>query len=337
MAHKLANTLNKDSFRDISLIHNSLPELNYEEVDTTVRFLNKELSMPLMINAITGGIDEAVNLNSDLAELAGRFGLGMAVGSQTIALEAPSQATSFDVVRAKNPHGLVLANLSANSALPDVLQAIDMIGADGIQLHLNVPQELAMMEGDRDFRGLLNNIGEMVRLSPVPVIVKEVGFGISRETGLRLFDLGVKWIDVGGRGGTNFVSIEQARSGIIGDELTNWGLSTATSIVELASLNLPINIVGSGGIRNGLDVALAVALGAEIAGMAGELLRVWMNGGREGLEQKFVGLSHQLKSVMLMTGSRNIDQLRKQALVISGESAHWLSMRGVDVSAYAQR
>lgn len=322
---------------DVQLINNSIPEVDFHEIDTGVNFLGLELSMPLIINAMTGGIDEALALNRDISELGHRFNIGIAVGSQTIALENKQLAQSFKIVRKVNPDGLILANVAANTDPRMAARATEMIGANGLQLHLNVPQELAMKEGDRSFRGLRDNIAEIVRLSPVPVIAKEVGFGMSRETAQQLFDTGVRFFDVGGRGGTNFIAIEQARSGVLADEFASWGIPTAVSIAELASLYLPIVVVASGGIRGGLDAAKALALGANLVGIAGRFLKAWSDQGKVAMEEEVRRFQYHLKAAMLMTGTREVAELRHKPLIIGGPTAHWLTARGINVAGWAQR
>lgn len=284
---------------------------------------------------MTGGIDEALALNRDISELGAKFNIGIAVGSQTIALENKQLAQSFKIVRKVNRDGLILANVAANSDPRVAVRATEMIEADGLQLHLNAPQELAMKEGDRDFRGLKDNIAEIVRLSPVPVIAKEVGFGMSRETAQQLFDAGIRFFDVGGRGGTNFIAIEQARSGVLADEFASWGIPTAVSIAELTSLYLPIVVVASGGIRSGLDAAKALALGANLVGIAGRFLRTWSDKGVNALEDEIQRFKYHLKAAMLMTGARDLADLRRKPLIIGGPTAHWLTARGIDVSGWA--
>ncbi|MGE5543356.1 MAG: alpha-hydroxy-acid oxidizing protein, partial [Bacillota bacterium] len=178
---------------------------------------------------------------------------------------------------------------------------------------------------------------EIVRLSPVPVIAKEVGFGMSRETAQQLFDAGVRFFDVGGRGGTNFIAIEQARSGVLTDEFASWGIPTAASIAELASLYLPIVIVASGGIRGGLEAAKALALGANLVGIAGRFLKAWSNRGIAALEEEIKRFQYHLKAVILMTGAKDIADLRCKPLIIGGPTAHWLTARGIDVAGWSRR
>lgn len=298
--------------------------------------MGQELSLPLIINAMTGGIDEALSLNRDISKLGLQFNIGIAVGSQTIALENKQLAQSFKIVRKVNREGLILANVAANADPRMAVRAIEMIEANGLQLHLNVPQELAMKEGDRSFGGLQDNIAEIVRLSPVPVIAKEVGFGMSRETAQQLFDAGVRFFDVGGRGGTNFIAIEQARSGVLADEFASWGIPTAVSVAELTSLYLPIVVVASGGIRGGLEAAKALALGANLVGIAGRFLRTWSDRGVTALEDEIRRFEYHLKAAMLMTGAQDLTELRRKPLVIGGPTAHWLMARGIDVSGWAR-
>lgn len=319
----------------MQFLHNSIPEVDLDEIDTGVTFLGQELSLPLIINAMTGGIEEALALNRDISGLGARFNIGIAVGSQTIALENKQLAKSFKIVRKVNRDGLILANVAANSDPRMAVRAIEMIEANGLQLHLNVPQELAMKEGDRNFRGLQENIAEIVRLSPVPVIAKEVGFGMSRETAQQLFDAGVRFFDVGGRGGTNFIAIEQARFGVLAEEFASWGIPTAVSVAELASLYLPIEVVASGGIRGGLDAAKALALGADLVGIAGRFLRIWSEKGVNALEDEIRRFEYHLKAAMVMTGARDLADLRRKPLVVSGPTANWLAARGIDVTRWA--
>lgn len=319
------------------MIHNSIPEVDLDKIDTRVNFLGQELSFPLIINAMTGGIDEALVFNRDISELGARFNIGIAVGSQTIALENKQLVQSFKIVRKMNQTGLILANVAANADPRMAVRATEMIEANGLQLHLNVPQELAMREGDRKFKGLLDNIAEIVRLSPVPVIAKEVGFGMSRETAQQLFDAGVRFFDVGGRGGTNFIAIEQARSGVLDDDFQPWGIPTAVSVAELASLYLPIVVVASGGIRGGLTAAKALALGADLVGVAGQFLKTWTDQGSSALDEEIRRFQYHLKSAMLMTGASDLAALRRKPLVIGGETAHWLTARGIDIARWARR
>jgi isopentenyl-diphosphate delta-isomerase len=231
---------------DIRLLNCSLPELDLEEIDLSQELWGKKLQFPLIINALTGGNDQAKSINRDLAIVCRKYGLAMAVGSQTIALENPNRVESFSIVRDYNPEGVVIANLGAGTGTNAAREAVNMIAADAIQLHLNVPQELAMPEGERCFRGIVDKVAKIVNDSEVPVIAKEVGFGLSRESVQQLYQVGVRVFDIGGQGGTNFIAIEDKRGGLFQGELDSWGIPTAVSLAEIVACVLPITIMASG-------------------------------------------------------------------------------------------
>jgi isopentenyl-diphosphate delta-isomerase len=319
------------------LVHNALPELNRGGVDCAVSFMGKQLRAPLMINAITGGHAGVLEINRGLARAAAACGIAMAVGSQRAALDDPAVRDTFVVAREENPDGLLLANLSALCTSDEALEAINMIDADGIQLYLNVNQELAMREGDTDFRGVLANIQSLVRDLPVPVVVKEVGCGLARETVLALYRAGVSYIDVSGRGGTNFAAIESRRGGSGGAYLEQWGIPSAVSLLEALSTGLPLKVIASGGLRSVVDIAVALAAGASLTAMAGPFLRALQAGGTEGLAGYINDLITGLQRVMMLTGAENLVALARKPLVITGFTAEWLCRRGVDIDCYARR
>lgn len=327
-------------FEDIHLVHNALPELDWDEIDLQTTFCGKILSSPVFINAITGGAREAKGINRALAQVAARRGLAMAVGSQTAALEEPGLKDTFRVVRDMNPDGFIMANVGAHVPLEWAVEAVEMIRADALQVHLNVPQEMAMNEGERRFRGSLERISDMARRLPVPVVVKEVGFGIAREEAARLIPTGIRAIDVGGKGGTNFIAIELARrSGeAVGESFLEWGIPTAVSLVEVAEeAGTRIDIAASGGIRRGLDAAKALALGASTIGIAGPLVRLLAREDDGLLDEEISRLEKELRLVMLLTGARTVGDLRRRPVVITGRTAEWLSRRGIDLSHFAAR
>lgn len=322
---------------DIHLINNSVPELDLADISTGCLFLGKSMEYPIIINALTGGTDEAYRINMQLARAAHKYGLAMAVGSQMIAIDNCQLKQTFSIAREINPDGLILANLSAASGLAEISEAVDMIAADAIQLHFNIPQELAMREGERCFRGILDNVARIVDSVAVPVIAKEVGFGFSRETVSQLFEAGVRIFDTGGKGGTNFISIEDQRGGEFQGELDDWGIATASSLAEIIALKLPITVIASGGIRNAGDACKALAMGADLVGMASPFLKALINGSPELLEKYLEGLIYRLKAVFLMAGARDCQQLKNCPLVITGETAAWLQARGVDPHWWTQR
>jgi isopentenyl-diphosphate delta-isomerase len=328
----------ENGFADISLLYEALPDLNLAEIDTTLVFMDKKLQAPLLINAMTGGHPELKHLNRSLAAVAARTGIAMAVGSQTAGLEDPGVRDTYYIARAANPDGLLLANVSALTPPPQVKEAVEMIAADGVQLHLNVAQELAMPEGDRNFRGTLANIKKIAAISEVPVIVKEVGFGLSREAVGKLYEVGVRYIDIGGKGGTDFVRIEQMRSGCTcPDFCQNIGISAANSLLEALSLDLPGAVLASGGFRGGNDLVCALALGARLVGMASHFLQVLVRGSEKELEEHIRMLIENLRQMMLMAGAANLPELAEKPVVITGKTAEWLIRRGIDIDRYARR
>ena len=214
---------------------------------------------------------------------------------------------------------------------------MEMIEADGLQIHLNVIQELVMPEGDRDFRGLLERLQAIVETVKCPVLVKEVGFGMARESVSKLLDTGISGIDVGGSGGTNFARIENARREIPLDMFNEWGMTTVQSLLEVSSFFGKTDIIATGGIQNGMEVAKALSLGACAAGMAGFFLRLVTGRNEEESLAAIAALHEQLRLVMSALGAEDITQLRHCPLVISGESYHWSRMRGIDCSVFSKR
>ena len=311
------NTLLEDVF----LEHNALPELNFSDIDTSTEFLGKTIDYPIIINAMTGGTDFAAEINADLSLLAKEFNIPMAVGSETIILcEDEGCRDSFGIVRDNiGQDGVVIANLGGHATLEDVKCALDVIQGDAIQIHLNVAQELAMEEGDRDFTGILENIENIVKNIDKPVIVKEVGFGISKDVAEKLYSAGVRYVDVSGHGGTNFIEIENLRNRSIDlTELYPWGIPTALSLIKCKELPKDLNLIASGGIRNSIDIVKSLVLGAEIVGISGELLSYLLHGGYDNAKEYLLDLSYKLKMVMLLMGKRNIEELKTADYKIVG-------------------
>jgi isopentenyl-diphosphate delta-isomerase len=320
-------------------VHRSLPELALDQIDLTTSVGGLRFSRPVLINAMTGGAHGVAEINRDLALLAAELDLPMAVGSQTAGIREPDVAESYRVVRHSHPHGVILANVGAGAAIDDACQAVEMLEANGLQLHLNAPQELVMPEGDRDFRGQLARIEALVRKAGVPVIVKECGFGISRETAKQLYDVGVRAIDVSGRGGTNFAWIEGQRGPAALDPgLEAWGIPTAAAVAEVAALELPgLDLIASGGITYGSEAARALALGAAAVGVAGAVLRAHQLGGAEAARQYLTGLLADLARAMVLTGAQGVRAMQHRPVVITGPTGEWCRLRGVDLLKLANR
>ena len=334
---ELAEGMADSGFSDVSLMHRSVSGIRPSQVDLSVEFLGKRLEAPLMINSITGGHPDTLRINRDLAAAARRTGVAMAVGSQKAALEDPRVRETYAVAREENPNGVILANLSATCSPDEAEQAVEMIRADGIQVHFNIPQELFMEEGDRDFDLVLPNLKRLVDSVNFPVIAKEVGFGMSGETILSLYQAGVKTMDLAGRGGTNFISIENARRGRKKTEFEEWGIPTAICLFEGLELGLPVTLIASGGLRTSLDLTKALAAGAGLVAMARPFLEMLVNGSTDKLVEYIEQLKTGLARYMVMTGARSIAELAGIPLVVTGRTAEWLTRRGVDVNAYARR
>ncbi len=318
----------KTGFDDIHLIHKASSSLSLNEIDISCSFLQKKLAAPFMINAISGGPSIATEINRSMARVAKRLNIAMAVGSQKLAIDDQNFRDSFTLVRKENPEGIILANLSALAPLEDVLAAIEMLEADGIQLHLNLPQELAMKEGDRNFKGLLENIANIVEFVQMPIIVKEVGFGISGDTAQILWEQGVTYLDVGGYGGTNFATIERQRQNILSPTVfENWGIPTAISLAEIASLPIPIKLIASGGIKDALDAIKAIALGAELVALAGCCLKTLLNESEDSLIIFFNNLIYQFRALSLLVGSSSVGEINNLPIIITGKTREWLKQR----------
>ncbi|MCM0649781.1 type 2 isopentenyl-diphosphate Delta-isomerase [Clostridium swellfunianum] len=307
-------------FKYIYLEHNSLPEIDFNEINTKYRFIGKTVDFPIMINAMTGGFKGAIDINSSLATLAKEFNIPMAVGSQAIAVNDKEYEPSFKVVREILKDGIVISNINAFAGVEDVRRAMDMIQADAVQIHLNPAQEITMSEGDRNFKGILNNIENIVKKIDKPIIVKEIGFGISKDVTRRLLNAGVKYIDIGGSGGTNFIKIESARNEEFEfSELFEWGIPTALSLLECKSVSNDINIICSGGMRQAEEIVKALCVGAEIIGISGGILRELLDGGYDGAKKYLENIIFKAKVIMLLLGKKNINELRTVPYRIKGE------------------
>ncbi len=325
-------------FDDIAFVHVSLPETALSQIDTATKIGELFLSSPIFINAMTGGGGQTtLEINRALARAAAETNIPVAVGSQMSALKDPGERPSYEVVRKENRKGLVFANLGSEATVEQAQRAVDMIEADMLQIHLNVIQEIVMPEGDRSFSGRLRRIEEICSTVGVPVSVKEVGFGMSRETAAKLFEAGAAAVDVGGYGGTNFSEIENLRRDKAVEFFNQWGISTAASIAEVSSAFQNRTVIASGGIQNALDLAKSIALGASAAGMAGYFLKVLTSSGEDALVEEIAGLIKDLKRIMTVLGCQTIEELKKSPLVLKGDTYHWLKARGIDPSTYSMR
>ncbi|MGH7926492.1 MAG: type 2 isopentenyl-diphosphate Delta-isomerase [Candidatus Binatia bacterium] len=302
-------------------VHNALPELDLDEIDLGVSFLGKRLKAPVLISSMTGGFDLARKINRNLATAAQRLGLAMGVGSQRVALEESSVAASFQV-RDLAPDILLFGNLGAvqlnyGYTVEHCRRAVEMIGADGLILHLNVLQEAAQPEGNRDFKGLTAKIAEVCRQAEFPVVAKEIGSGISADVAIRLRDAGVRAIDVAGRGGTSWYTVEARRvSKGEGAKSTfaAWGIPTEEALIQARRAVPDIPLVASGGIRSGLDIAKCLALGADVAALGQPLLASALESSDKVVEF-LAGIIHEIKIAMLCAGAHDLAALKKIPLV----------------------
>ena len=304
-------------------IHRALPELNLDEVDLQLSLFNRCLKAPILISSMTGGTEEARQINRTLAEAAQITGIVMGLGSQRAAIEHPELADTFRV-REVAPDILLFANLGAvqlnyNYGIDECRRAVEMIEADALILHLNAVQEAVQPEGDTRFSGLLNKIEQVCRALPVPVIAKEVGWGFSEEDAHLLAEAGVAAIDVAGAGGTSWSQVEMYRAKTTSQKrlaaaFIDWGIPTADAILNVRRAAPNLTVFASGGLRTGLDIAKCVALGASLGGMAGPFLKAAAQS-VELTVQIIEEISREIRACMFAAGVGNIEQLQKIRLV----------------------
>ena len=320
-------------FDDVHLIHESLPELCEADLDLSCSFLGKRLRLPLLITAMTGGTERGRELNLGLARLADELGIGFGVGSQRAMLERPETASSYQV-RSVAPRVALVGNLGLWQARELGTEAVgrlmDAIEADGLAVHLNVAQELVQPEGDRDFRGGLETIARLAAALGDRLVIKETGCGLSPSVAQRLVDAGVRNLDVSGVGGTSWLQVEALRSTGIerarGELFAGWGIPTAVSVSSVAKrVGGRATIIASGGIRDGLRAAKALALGASLVGVALPVLRAWESGGEAAARAWLEELARGLRLAMALTGARTVAELRRRPLVTSERFRSWTS------------
>lgn len=327
----------ENDFDAIRLLHSSIVTIRPEEVDLSTEILGLKLSVPFYINAMTGGSEKTKKINHDLAIIARETGLMMATGSVSAALKDPSVADSYTIVRKVNPHGLILGNMGAGRTSEDAKKIMELLQADGLQIHLNVPQELVMPEGDHDFHEWPQNIQQTIQTLNVPVIIKEVGFGMTRETLQQLQALGAQAIDVSGRGGTSFSQIENARRKK--RELTyldDWGQSTVVSLLEAQSVT-NLTLLASGGIRDAYDIFKALCLGAKAVGISAAILDQLMSDGIESTIAMIEDWKIQLHRLYLMTNKATTAELSHNPIILSGAPKEWCQARGINYKQLATR
>lgn len=324
---------NSALFECVRLVHCAMPELAVSELDLSTRFLGKTLKAPILVSGMTGGTERAAQVNRELATVAEQFGVAFGLGSQRAMSEHPELSESFQV-RKVAPSTVVLGNVGLGQAralgVDGVRRLVDAVGADGLALHLNAAQELTQPEGDRDFRGGYALVEKLASALGDRLLVKETGCGLSPKVATRLVEAGARCLDVSGLGGTSWVRVEQLRSqGVaaeVGAQMSGWGIPTAAAVAGVRrAVGTKALVVASGGIRTGLEIAKAIALGADLAGLALPLFRAQQQGGVEAASQLMEALVRGLSQALLLTGSRDLAALRQAPRVLTGELKDWLA------------
>lgn len=304
-----------NGFERYDFVHNALPEISPTEIDLSARLLGRVFGGPLFVSSMTGGYAGGKAVNESLARFCASHNLPMGVGSMRAMLEDPSLIDTFSVVRSVAPDIFIAANIGG-AQLRDgvgtdlVSRLIKPIKADAIIVHLNVLQELMQPEGDRHFTGIKEGISQLVSRSPVPVIVKETGAGISGSVARILYhDCGVRVVDVAGSGGVSWSKVENLRrndENTDSDLFNEWGLPTSHCLIDIKTQHLPgLDIIGSGGVRTAHDIIKCLCMGANMAGMAGELIKILVKDGEDGLNSWYEQLERQLRYTMCLLGSRS--------------------------------
>lgn len=322
----------------LKLIHNALPELDYDEIDISTNFLKRKFSAPLIIDSMTGGAPEAARINGRLGELAEKYGFAMGLGSQRAGLESKQLAETYSIARKNAPSAFLIANiggaqLAKGLTIENIKKIIDMIQADALVIHLNPLQELIQPEGEPKYKGVFSKISEISGDLDVPVIVKEVGAGISKEVAVKLEVAGVSAINVAGAGGTSWAGVEKLRAEAsnndlkthLGEIFWDWGIPTAASLIEVKK-TVKVPIIASGGLRNGMEMAKCIVLGASMCAMAYPFLLK----AAESKEQLFNfadTVIAELKSTMFLIGAMNLSVLKSSRYILTGPLADQVSNR----------
>jgi isopentenyl-diphosphate delta-isomerase len=322
-------------FSDVILVHQALGDLLIDEINTKQKFLGRILNIPIIIDSMMGGTSEGIRFNEVAAKVAEEFQIGFAVGSQGKALTNSDEYKSFKKLRNVAPNAFIIANLSANrinsdQGIYEAKEAINMIKADAISIHLNPLEDVILKDKKIGYKGLSSSLKGLKEAIHIPVIIKEVGTGLSRESGLLLQNIGIEAINLAGTGGTNWAYISSLiakKSGKydkykLAKVFYSWGIPTAASILEMKSLQ-NISIIASGGIRNGLDIAKAINLGAHTTALALPFLKDFHSKGINGIRKRILTLHSELKLAMFLTGSRNLEELSGARRIITGKLKDW--------------
>lgn len=317
--------------------HSPIPEVDYSAISTERTFLDRRFGAPIVIEGMTGGTEEGMRINGNLAIVAEKYNIPMGIGSQRIAISNPQTAGTFRIARELGPHVFLMANIGATQLIQRGVefawQAVKMIDANALVVHLNPLQELIQPRGDTAFSGLLSKLREVVREIGTHVIVKEVGCGFTYSAAMKLWEIGVDALDVAGAGGTNWTEIERLRAleagavdkAELAETYREWGIPTAASVLEVAEIE-GLEMIASGGVKSGLDVAKLLCLGAEMVGLARPFLKAAVESDA-AVERLLKKLISEVKAAAFLTGSSSMDQLARVKPVIFGPLKEWYVQR----------
>jgi len=335
-------------FEDVLLVHKALPEIERKKIDLSTEVFGHKFAAPIIVGAMTGGTSEAMRINAAIAEAVEELRLGMGVGSQRAAIEDPRLERTFAITREKALTAFLIANIGAPQLVQgygakEAKKAVDMMDADALTIHLNPLQEAIQPEGETNYAGVLRKIEEIAQDLEVPVIVKETGAGIAAEEAKRLEAAGVAAIDVAGVGGTSWAAVEYHRAKRLQDEFRqrlgetfwDWGIPTAASLIEVVQ-SVRLIVLASGGVRSGIDVAKALALGGSLASMSSPILGPATKGAKE-VKKALQLVTEELRNAMFLVGAEAIPQLREVPVVVTGKTAEWLQARGFQPELYARQ
>ena len=330
---------------DVVLVPRAAPEASLDDIDSRVRLLGKRLNAPVIVSGMTGGHPLGGEVNAAIASVVEELGLGMGVGSQRAMLRDPSLVETYRVVRREAPTALIIGNIGAAQLrelrLEDIERLVEAVEADALAVHLNVPQELFQPEGDRDFNGVVEAIERLVEGLDVPIVVKETGHSIDPVTVSKLISIGVEYIDVSGAGGTSWVRVEELRARNAGLEMLaeeavtyrNWGLPTALAVMAARWAAPSACILAGGGIRTGLDIVRALALGADAATIALPVMRAFAERGRRGVYDYLSRVVDEVRKGMLLVGARSLNDLYRADILI-GSRLYTLASQMLNVQLY---
>ncbi|MHA1382484.1 MAG: type 2 isopentenyl-diphosphate Delta-isomerase [Candidatus Helarchaeota archaeon] len=337
----------KTGFQDIEFIHRALPEFDFSEIDTSIKIFNHKFDLPLFINAMTGGHEVSKIINKNLAKLAGEFNIGLVLGSQRAAIRDPNLEYTYRIARDTSPNAFIVGNLGAPQiteeyGIKEINQAIEMIHGNAFTVHLNALQESLQDEGEPKYKGVLDALKKIKKDIKIPLIVKETGAGIANEEVMMLKNTGIDAVDISGAGGTSWAAVEYHRtvkngnfSPDIAKTFWDWGIPTAISTIEASTVD--ISLISSGGIRNGLDIAKAIAIGADLVGISLPFLKAAYEDDYNTLKKLILKFIKELKIAMFLKKKKKISDLKKSNLIISGNTGKWLNLRGISVSNYSNR